>query len=367
MWLGPDKPYQELPPLPPEGVETLAVMKAAAAAREALAQVRAASPLMEDPTILINTVPLLEAQASSEIENIVTTNDELFRAAHLNENSLAISPATREALRYRKALRHGYETMAQRPFTIRTAEEVSSAIRGHQVQIRNMPGTCIGDPASRTRRYTPPEGRQIIEQHLVQWESFFHDHADIDSLVAMALLHYQFEAIHPFTDGNGRTGRILNLLFLLSEGLLDQPITYLSGYIIRNKDDYYRLLLNVTAKGEWEPWILFMLKGVEVTSNWTYNLILEVNKCQEEVRMQIASLPGNLPARDLVALTFRLPYLRMSDTTETLEISTPTARRYVRALVDAGILRAEKAGRTNLFLNQPFLSILFDSELPTES
>jgi len=223
-----------------------------------------------NPTVLINTIPLLEAQASSEIENVVTTTDELFR--HQSDDAAA-DTATRETLRYRTALRAGFDQTVQRGLTTATALEVCSTIKGRDMQIRALPGTRIGNPVTGELAYSPPEGRDVIIQKLDIWKRFVHEDDGLDPLVRMAAAHYQFEAIHPFADGNGRTGRILNVLMLVEAGLLRLPVLYLSRFIIDKKNDYYRLLLAVTAQGAWEEWVLYMLTGIEVTSQSTLRKI----------------------------------------------------------------------------------------------
>jgi len=224
------------------------VLKATVAASRALARLDGACKRLPDPTMLINLIPLMEAQASNEIENIVTANDELFKAAHG-----ALTPPTpqvKEALRCCEALRAGVESLTSRSLTKQTAIDICSRLLGRPSIIRNTPGTYIGTPTNGKRIYTPPEGREIILDHLSAWEKFLHGDHGVDPLVVMALAHYQFEAIHPFFDGNGRTGRILNLLTLIETGLLELPILYLSGHIVRHKDEYYSLLNAVTRSDE---------------------------------------------------------------------------------------------------------------------
>ena len=262
-----DRPYNDLPPLPPAfDVETRPVLKACVEARAALAEARIACRLIPNPTILINLIPVLEAQASSEIENIVTTTDRLFR---FDKQATDADPATKEALRYRTALRQGFEALAERPLSTRTAVDVCSTIKGVDMDIRAVPGTALRNEPTGRVVYTPPEGVDRLRDMLAAWERFIHEADHIDPLVRLALMHYQFEAIHPFTDGNGRTGRVLNLLFLVDQGLLDVPVLYLSRYIIEHRRDYYRLLLAVTVDGAWEDWILYMLRAVRDTAAWT--------------------------------------------------------------------------------------------------
>ena len=241
----PEQPYYSLPLLPPAPeIETKAVLRRCITARAALAELKQAAELIPNQAILINTLPLLEAQASSEIENIVTTTDRLFQ--HM-EHDEATDAATKEALRYRQALLEGFRALQHLPIHMAMAENICSRIRGVQMQVRRVPGTKIGNMATGDVIYTPPEGEALLRRLLANWEQFLHNEIELDPLIRMAVAHYQFEAIHPFTDGNGRTGRVLNSLFLIQENLLTLPILYLSRYIIRRKSDYYRLLLAITT------------------------------------------------------------------------------------------------------------------------
>ena len=230
-----------------------------------MAELKQAAQLIPNQAVLINTLPLLEAQASSEIENVVTTTDRLFQHQRSDESA---DPATKEALRHSQALLEGYHSLAKRPLTTSTAEEVCTKIKGMEMRVRTVPGTALARDTGQLV-YTPPAGEDLLRSLLANWERFLHDETDIDPLVRMAIGHYQFEAIHPFTDGNGRTGRVLNSLFLIHEGLLTLPILYLSRYIIAHKSDYYRLLLEVTESQNWEAWLLFVLEAVEDTAHWT--------------------------------------------------------------------------------------------------
>jgi len=276
MSFRPDRPFNDLPPLPPKAdVETRPILKACIEARAALAELKVAGDLIPNQAVLINTIPILEAQASSEIENIVTTTDRLFRFADRAAEARA-DPATKEALRYRTALHEGFRELAKRPITTATAVQICRTIRGVEMDIRATPGTALANEATGEVIYTPPEGQSRLRDLLANWERYLHEHDDPDPLIRMAVAHYQFEAIHPFTDGNGRTGRVLNLLFLVEKGLLKLPVLYLSGYIIRHKADYYRLLLNVTTEAAWEDWVMFMLRAVFETARWTREKIAAI-------------------------------------------------------------------------------------------
>lgn len=354
-----NRPYQDLPPLPPKkDIETKAVLKKVITASRALSRLSGAMNLIPDPTVLINSIPLLEAQASSEIENIVTTNDELFRAAHITEAES--SPATKEALRYRTALAEGSAVIAARPITTSLAQRVCSILNGYEVSVRTLPGTYIGDGRTKKRIYTPPEGKEVISKHLKNWEQFINAENDLDPLIVMALMHYQFEAIHPFPDGNGRTGRVLNVLYLVEKGLIGLPVIYLSGYIVKHKNDYYRLLLNVTQKDAWEEWILFLLDAVETTASSTTTLVEDIRELHDST-IELLLAHKFQRARDLAELLYRRPYVRYSDLMETLAISRQTATKWMNQLEELNLVEKTRQGRNQLFINRPFLDRLFDA------
>jgi Fic family protein len=357
MSFDPSRPYNDLPNLPPAvDIETKTVLKACVKARAALAALRQATALIPNPAVLINTIPLLEAQASSEIENIVTTTDALFQHAQLG--SLASDPATKEALRYRTALRAGFDSLKKRPLTTRTAEEVCSTIKNVRMTVRKVPGTKLANDATGEVIYTPPEVESRLRDKLANWERFVHDEEDIDPVVRMAVAHYQFEAIHPFTDGNGRTGRILNLLMLVEQGLLDQPVLYLSRYIIKNKAAYYDGLLSVTKRGAWEPWILYMLRAIEETAEWTLAKIEAVRNLIEHTAEFARKAAPKQYSRELIDLIFVQPYCRIENVVDAGIAKRQTASAYLHKLEVAGILQEKQIGLNKLFLNSRFLKLL---------
>jgi len=357
MSFDPSKPYNDLPDLPPSvDIETKTILKACVRARAALAALRQATALIPNPAVLINTIPLLEAQASSEIENIVTTTDALFRHAQLE--SLAPDPATKEALRYRTALKAGFDSLRKRPLTTRTAEEVCSTIKGARMAVRKVPGTKLANDATGEVVYTPPEVESRLRDKLANWERFVHDQQDIDPVVRMAVAHYQFEAIHPFTDGNGRTGRVLNLLMLVEQGLLDQPVLYLSRYIIKNKAAYYDHLLSVTTQEGWEPWILYMLRATQETAEWTLAKIDAVSKLIENTAEYARKAVPKQYSRELIDLIFMQPYCRIENVVGAGIAKRQTASTYLHALEAAGILQEKQIGLNKLFLNSRFLKLL---------
>lgn len=355
-----DAPYNDLPPPPPvEALETRAVLKAAIAANAALAQLDQASRSMVNPTVLINTIPLLEAHASSEIENIVTTTDDLFR--HMDDESVTDS-ATRETLRYRTALRAGFATVVERGLTVSTAEQVCSTIKGREMGVRALPGTRIANPATGAIVYSPPEGRDLIRTKLAEWERFVHAEDGMDPLVRMAAAHYQFEAIHPFSDGNGRTGRILNVLMLVEAGLLQLPVLYLSSYLIRQKSDYYRLLRAVSAEQAWEEWITYILVGVEETSRATVDKIGAIRLLQADFARRARAVSKGGADAELLAVLFEQPYSRIATVIERCGVSRPTATRWLSELAEAGLVQDLKIGRDRLFVNREFLQLLVSDD-----
>jgi Fic family protein len=304
--------------------------------------------------VLINTLPLLEAQASSEIENVITTTDRLFQFRDADENADA---ATKEALRYSQALLQGYQSLRHRPLATRTAEEVCSLIKGKQMRVRNVPGTALAQTNGEVV-YTPPAGEDLLRELLANWEKFLHEATDIDPLVRMAVGHYQFEAIHPFTDGNGRTGRVLNSLFLISEGLLTLPILYLSRYVIRHKADYYRLLREVTKTDNWETWILFMLQGVEETAQWTTAKIEAIRRLQGQTTTYVRRAAHRVYSFDLINLIFELPYCRIQSVTQRVIAVRQTASAYLKELVKLGVLEEKPVGREKLFVHPKLMRLL---------
>lgn len=319
-----------------------------------MAELKQAAELIPNQGVLINTLPLLEAQASSEIENIVTTTDQLFQFREDDDNADA---ATKEALRYSRSLLEGFRSLLQRPLTTRTAEEICTQIKGIQMQIRRVPGTALARQTGEII-YTPPVGEDLLRSLLSNWERFLHEATDLDPLIRMAVAHYQFEAIHPFTDGNGRTGRVLNSLFFISQNLLTLPILYLSRYIIQHKSDYYRLLLGVTRNSAWEDWVLFMLKGVEETSNWTVAKIAAIRKLQAETVDHVRKAAPKTYSHELVNLIFEMPYCRIQNVTEREIAKRETASRYLKELVKIGILEERPVGREKLFVHPKLMALL---------
>lgn len=377
MRWSPEQPYNHIPLLPPrlspaEGdsdnghgayaqiidLETPVVLKACIKARAAIAELKQAGELLPNQALLMNMLPILEAKDSSEIENIVTTRDALFQYA--DTESIANNSAnasTKEALRYRTALYQGFQQLSQRPLCTNTAIDICSQIKGTAMNIRQVPGTVIANQASQKIIYTPPVGETVIRNLLSNWEAFIHADDDLDPLIKMAVAHYQFEAIHPFTDGNGRTGRILNVLYLIEQQLLSLPILYLSRYILQYKADYYRLLNAVTQQQDWQAWILFILDAVATTAQWTCKKITQVRALIENTTTQIREQLPKIYSHELVQIIFEQPYCRIHNVVERNIAKRQTASVYLKQLCDIGILEEKTAGKEKLFVHPQLIQL----------
>lgn len=354
----PEKPHNLLPPLPPnQELENRAVLKACITARAALAELKQAADLIPNQTMLINTIPLLEAKDSSEIENIVTTTDKLFQHAQTDGHGHA-DHATKEALRYRLALHRGYQSLKERPLCTATAVEICRTLKAVDMDIRKIPGTQLENDKTGEIIYTPPEGEALLRDMLANWERFIHNEVDIDPLIRMAVAHYQFEAIHPFIDGNGRTGRVINILFLIEQDLLHLPILYLSRHIIQTKSDYYRLLLGVTKDQDWESWIIFMLKAVEDTSCWTTKKIGAIRDLAEHTSLYVRHKLPKIYSRELVDVIFEQPYCRISDVVNKGIAKRQAASRYLKELAKKGVLQEITAGKEKIFIHPKLMLLL---------
>jgi Fic family protein len=358
----PKLPYNNLPPLPPplELIETRAILKQCISARVALAELKQAAELIPNSAVLVNALPLLEARASSEIENIVTTTDKLFEFADVAEDKA--DPATKEALRYRTALYEGTKMVQRRMLTTDMAIQIVSIVKGIELDLRAESGTTLRNRASGEVIYTPPVGQKRLQAMLDNWADFMQESTDIDPLVRMAVQHYQFEAIHPFADGNGRTGRILNILFLVEQGLLDSPILYLSRFIIGNKAAYYLLLKDVTHAQKWEAWIRFVLEGVEETCTWTTAKIKAIRELMVHTAEYVHKCLPKIYSWELVELLFRQPYCRINNLVDADIAKRQTASVYLKQLCDLGILNEVKSGRENIFVHPKYIELLTGEE-----
>jgi Fic family protein len=279
----------------------------------------------------------------------------LFRSVG-NEDTA--DPATKEALRYSRALFDGFRTLDEYPLSTRTTERICSTIKGVEMTVRKVPGTALVNSVTGETVYTPPAGETLLRDLLANWERYLHTETNLDPLIRLAVGHYQFEAIHPFTDGNGRTGRIVNSLFLIQENLLTLPILYLSRYIIVNRAEYYRLLQGVTADGRWEDWIVFVVKGIEETAKWTTAKIGAINQLSLQTSQHFKDQLPKIHSLELVNLLFRLPYVRIGNLVSEGIAKRQTASTYLRLLTEIGILREVESGKEKLFVHTRLLELL---------
>ncbi|MEA5402489.1 Fic/DOC family N-terminal domain-containing protein [Arcicella sp. DC2W] len=351
------KPYNALPPLPPQiDIETKNILRKAISAGRALAQLNGTLLNLPNPTLFLDTIYLQEAKASSEVENIITTNDELYQSL-IAEKKIE-NTATKEVLSYKEALWLGLEQLKTKPFiTTNLCIKIVQCIKQNNASIRVTPGTTLANSQGEVI-YTPPSGESIIRDKLANLETFINEDNGIDPLIKMALLHYQFEAIHPFADGNGRTGRILLLLYLKLSGLLDTPAIYLSEYIIKNKVEYYCNLRNVTEHNDWENYILYMLDMIEETS---MNGLKRLNRITKEIETTSTEIKMKLPkiySKDLVEILFRLPYTKKQHLINENLGNSKTVGNYLIALEENGFLKSVKVGKEKLYVNQRLLAIL---------
>jgi len=352
-----DKPYNNLPLLPPKAdIETKSILRKTISAGRALAQLNGTLLNLPNPTLFLDTIYLQEAKASSEVENIITTTDELYKS--LVADKKVENSATKEVLSYKEALWLGLEQIKKRPFiTTNLCVSIMQCIKQNTASIRNTPGTTLSNTKGEVI-YTPPSGEAIIREKLTNLEKFINEDESIDPLIKMALMHYQFEAIHPFSDGNGRTGRILLLLYLKLSGLLDTPAIYLSEYIIKNKTDYYKCLRSVTENNDWENYILYMLDMIEETSNKGLErlnkIITSISKTSDEIK---AKLP-KIYSKDLVEILFRLPYTKRQHLVIGNIGNPKTVGNYLITLEENGFLTSVKVGKEKLYLNHQLLKIL---------
>jgi len=348
------KPYNDLPQLPPRcELETKAVLKQSINAHKALGMLKGYAQILPNQALLINGIVLQEARLSSEIENIVTTNDELYQGASDDTNT---TPHTKEVLHYREALWQGFNSLLKRPLSINTFIEIFQIIKQTDAGIRKTTGTKISN--GNETLYTPPEGENIIREKLANIEEFIHAEDDLDLLVKMAIIHYQFEAIHPFTDGNGRTGRIINILYLIEKGLLDVPVLYLSHYIIQHKNQYYENLRKVTEEDDWENWILYMLRAIEVTAKQTQEKIIAIQELMEKTQEIAKEKAGKAYSKELVELIFEHPYCKVKFLQERGLAKRQTGAEYLKTFESLSLLQSQKVGREIYYINDALIQIL---------
>jgi Fic family protein len=353
----------KLQALPPDReLETRAVLRKLALAHRYLAELKGMVATIPNESILINTLTVQEAKSSSEIENIITTHDELYKNNLFND--FIRNPAAKEVSNYADALRIGFEkTRKDKLITVNRLLEIHRVLEQNDAGIRRLPGTELKNDRTGKVVYTPPQDYQTVLGLLDNLERFINDDSmlDVDPLIKMAVIHYQFESIHPFYDGNGRAGRILNILYLVAKELLDIPVLYLSRYIIQNKAEYYHLLQNVRDKGAWETWLLYMLEGVEQTSRQSIILIKEIKYLMQDYKVGIRSGLPKIYSQDLLNNLFRHPYTKIEYMQNELGVSRLTATKYLEQLTHAGFIQKHKLGRYNYYVNQPLFDLFMSN------
>lgn len=349
-------------------VENKAILKKAAKAHQALAELKGAANAIPNESILINTLSLQEAKDSSAIENIVTTHDELFQSDFLTYDFKTL--AAKEVYNYAKALQSGFAKVKQNGLLINSyILEIQSQLEENKAGYRKVPGTALKNDQTGEVVYTPPQHPEEIIALMNNLENFMNDNevSDLDPLVKMAIIHHQFESIHPFYDGNGRTGRIINILYLVKEELLKIPILYLSRYINENKAIYYKLLQEVRDKDNWEDWIVFMLEGVEQTSKQTILLIEGIKREMLAFKKKIRSELPKIYSQDLLNNLFRHPYTKIEFVKVELDVTRVTATRYLNELVRIGLLEKHKLGRDIYYINTTLYLLLSNANNKKDS
>jgi Fic family protein len=347
-----------LPPLPLANLaalETREVWLALTEAHRYLAELKGLCESLPNRAILLDTLGIQEAKDSSEIENIITTHDELYA---YQEDSGATA-AAKEVRHYVSALRLGYEAVRDSGLIrLETVLAVQSELELNRAGLRKLPGTVLKNEATGQTIYEPPQDAAEVESLMANLIDFIHANDGLDPLLRMAITHHQFESIHPFYDGNGRTGRILNLLILQREGLLDLPVLYLSRYITTTKPDYYRLLQTVREQDRWVEWCLYMLRGVAVTSRSAIRLVKEFRDLMVKTKHNLRERLPKIYSQDLLNNLFRYPYTKIEFIIRDLGVSRPTASKYLEQLTSARLVRKQKIGRTNLYINDPLYALL---------
>jgi len=337
-------------------LETKQILKKSILANRALAKLNGVAKIIPNQKILINSLILQEAKDSSEIENIITTHDELYQSSLDLDN---ITHATKEVQSYSRALLKGFDLVKEHSLLLtRHIINIQQELEGNVAGIRKQSGTVLKNQATGEVIHTPPQEESTIRELLSNLEAYINTADDIDPLIKMAVIHYQFESIHPFYDGNGRTGRIINILYLVLNDLLDLPILYLSSYIIKHKADYYRLLQEVRTKEAWEEWILYMLEGVEQTATRQIELINDIKNLMDSTKDKLRSELPKIYSKDLLEILFMHPYTKISMLEEGLDLHRETASKHLNAMVKIGLLEVVKLGRVKFFVNVALFDLL---------
>ena len=349
----------DLPFLPPnEDVESVEILRKAIKANTALAKLNGYCSTIPNENILLDTIILKEAKASSEIENIITTNDRIYQAMLKKDDKY--DAATKEVLNYREATWKGYNLINENNIlTTKTIVEIQETLEKNRAGIRKQPGTTLMNDTTGEIIYIPPDNEEKIRVLLKNLEEYINIDDHVEPLIKLAIIHYQFESIHPFYDGNGRTGRILNVLYLVLKGLLKSPILYLSSYIIRNKGSYYRYLQNVREESGWKEWIMFILTAIEVTALETLETVRSIKELIEEsVEFCREKLPKTTYSKELIELLFVQPYTKIDFLVKNEIAERRTASKYLSQLEEIGILESQKFGKEILFINKKLYELL---------
>ncbi|MDH5474498.1 MAG: Fic family protein [Cyclobacteriaceae bacterium] len=358
--MGQSTPHYKLEELPPlrEKIETINILRQANKSTAALAELKGIMKTIPNQEMLINAIVLQEAKDSSEIENIITTQDELYKA--LSVNKTKISAETKEVVNYRKAIFQGFDLAKKQGFIkVNDIISIQQELINNTAGIRSTPGTVLKNDTTGEIVYTPPQDKDEILGLLTNFINHYNQlDDDLSPLINLAILHYQFESIHPFYDGNGRIGRILNILYLILNELIDVPILYLSSYITKNKPEYYKLLNRTNLKGEWEEWILFMLKAIESTSKDTISRITNIKNQLDKTIIQVQTKSPKIYRKELVELLFEQPYSKIDYVVDKLSVERKAASRYLKELERIGVVESQKIGRETLYINKELIEIL---------
>jgi Fic family protein len=352
-------PNNNLPKLPPKhDIETKSVLKHAISANRELARLKGYCSLLPNESILLSSIILKEASASSEIENIITTQDDLYKAIVAKEQRIDL--ATKEVLSYRSALWLGYSEIKRcNILRVNTILSIQEELEQNSAGLRKLPGTSLVNDTTGEVLYTPPDNEDVIKDLLANLEKYINSEDDTDYLIKMAIIHYQFESIHPFYDGNGRTGRIINVLYLVLNDLLDSPVLFLSSYIIKNKNQYYRLLQSMHKSEKWEDWIIYMLKAVEETSKETYEIISSIiDLLNQTIEICKQKLPKTIYSKELIELLFIQPYTKIAYLVEAGIAERRTASKYLKELEAIGVLESFRLGKEIIYVNRSLYDLL---------
>ncbi len=354
----------ELKKLPPiKEIESKIVFKELTQAHRYLAELKGVAQTIPNQIILLNTLPLLEAKDSSAIENIITTHDELYKEELFGE--IIESPRAKEVFNYKKALLKGFEIVKEHKLlTNNQLIEIHQTLSNSQTNFRKLPGTELKNQQTNETVYIPPQNYNEIIELMINLENFINDDSisGLDPLIKMALIHYQFESIHPFYDGNGRIGRIINILYLVLKGYLDIPILYLSRYIIKNKSEYYRLLQSIRETGEFEEWIIYILKGIQLISIETIDIIHRIKDLMQNYKHKIRE-QYKFYSQDLLNNLFKHPYTKIEFLEKDLRITRQTASKYLNELLEGKFLIKYKIKGQNYYINESLLNIFISENV----